>query len=695
MRARLSCLGMCWGLVVVACSPNPDVVTPPDAGSHIDVDATTPDVNIGCDPLTDPCHPIERVPSACAIEGTPPGGLPQLEVESTALPSTDVVAAAEGILALDDGRLITNGGEALLTVPAPALDFAAVPGEAGRFVVSYRSGSDLVIVDADATQQTELWRVRYATNTTGGAVGFDDDGFLFIGFGDDDEDLAAQDPLTLYGSVVRVRLGAIGAGYTVPGDNPFDATRGAPEVYAYGVHDPQSFDFGADRLWMTDRGGNFDEVNTIKPGENYGWPLVDGTRCAPSVVCSPGQFAGPTANYPRGTDTCGVIGGAAYPTDGSIEELAGAFLYADGCDGLIRAVRVSATGRVERDVVASHDATLVDVAGPLQFVAATSGLTLTIADTARWDAFPGSLAATGCFESNDGVWQAAPGLIPYFIRSPLWTDGASKRRWLFVPQSAALTVDDTGHLEFPTGSLIFKEFGFEFDDGHRPVEMRVMRRNTSTWSFFTYRFEDGLDANVLDGKQTAEFDVLLDAESTRVTYLFPDSASCRSCHSSSREVLGPRVDQLAGPRDYGDMVDDQLAQLAELGLLSPMQVAPLPDPADETASLNDRARSYLDANCGHCHRPGGWVPPDLTLDLQYATPLEQTQTCGTRMQYPNPFVPGDYRIVGGSPEESVLFQRMLTRGLGQMPLLATSIIDKQAEALIADWIRTLDCDLQP
>jgi len=160
-------------------------------------------------------------------------------------------------------------------------------------------------------------------------------------------------------------------------------------------------------------------------------------------------------------------------------------------------------------------------------------------------------------------------------------------------------------------------------------------------------------------------------------------------------VLGPRLDQLAGPLDYGDSVRDQLTELARTELVEPADAVPLPDPADEDAPIAERARAYLDANCGHCHRPGGWVPPDLTLDLRYSTPQEEMKACGTRMQYPSPFVTGDYRIVPGDPDESALFQRMQTRGLGQMPLLATSIVDPLATEVIAAWIRELDCDIRP
>ena len=692
--AKLTLAAVCLVFAIGCSAESPTDIAPP-------IGSTNNAVEPPCDESRHPCAPIERQQTQCRVPGTPPGGLPQLEATIEELGFDGVVAAvrsSDGVLyALADGRLVDARGATRLELGAAAIDVAAVPGEPDRFVVSHLDGDDLVVADVRGEDRAELLRLRFDTAVVGGAVAVDASKHLYIGVGDDDSvELAAQDPTTFYGSVLRLALGELGS-TSIPEDNPFDGTRGAAEVYAYGFHDPQSITIGVARIWVTDRGALYDEVNSLTARHNYGWPHVDGTSCVVAGRCAPSQYHLPLGRYLRTDETCGIAGAAEYPPDGDIVELRDTLLYADRCDGLVRALRVSGDGRTTSDLLAAHDAApLVAVPDAQILVSPATEVELALAPDAGSEMFPVQLSATGCFDlDGEDPVEPASGLIPYFVRSPLWTDGAFKHRYLVIPPGESATVDESGHLEFPPGSLLFKAFGFTFADAKRPVEMRVMRRNARTWSFFTYRFDEAGDATVLSSREEATFDVELDGEPTSVDYLFPDSTSCRTCHSSSREVLGPRVDQLAGLLDYGDEERDQLDVLANLGLVEHVAATPMADPADPAASPDDRARAYLDANCAHCHRPGGWVPPDLTLDLRYATSLDDTQTCGVRMQYPSPFVTGDYRVVPGNPDQSALYQRMMTRDLGQMPLLATSLVDPLAEELIAQWIRALVCEVDP
>jgi hypothetical protein len=131
--------------------------------------------------------------------------------------------------------------------------------------------------------------------------------------------------------------------------------------------------------------------------------------------------------------------------------------------------------------------------------------------------------------------------------------------------------------------------------------------------------------------------------------------------------------------------------LSDLGLLDiPSGPLPaLPDPADESLPLEARARSYLHANCAHCHQPGGWTSPDLTMDLRYGRTLEEAQICGQPPMY---FREGTSLIQPGAPEQSAILLRMRDTGIERMPPVATTVVDPLADRVLVDWIEALtDC----
>jgi hypothetical protein len=155
-------------------------------------------------------------------------------------------------------------------------------------------------------------------------------------------------------------------------------------------------------------------------------------------------------------------------------------------------------------------------------------------------------------------------------------------------------------------------------------------------------------------------------------------------------ALGPRLDQLARELDYAGVVAPQLEALADIDVFDgPVPATtPMTDYRDPDADDEPRARAYLHANCGHCHRPGGWVPPDLDMDLRWTTPTPQTRLCGVPPQYSSTFQ-ADSRVAPGDPAQSLVWLRLATRGAWQMPPVATSIPDPHAR-VVRTWIEGLD-----
>ena len=194
-------------------------------------------------------------------------------------------------------------------------------------------------------------------NHNGGQLAFGPDGMLYIALGDGglggDPQGNGQDLSTLLGSILRIDVSGArpGAGYQIPGDNPFVDSPGARgEIWAYGFRNPWRFSF--DRLtgdlWTGDVGQNsYEEVDLVAPGGNYGWNTLEGGHCfSPRTGCDPSGTLPPVVEY--GSDQgCSVIGGYVYRGT-AIPSLTGTYLYGDFCSGEVHGFRFEdgeATGR--------------------------------------------------------------------------------------------------------------------------------------------------------------------------------------------------------------------------------------------------------------------------------------------------------------------------------------------------------------
>ncbi len=315
---------------------------------------------------------------------------------------------------------------------------------------------------------------------------------------------------------------------------------------------------------------------------------------------------------------------------------------------------------------------------------------------------PELLSETGCFEDT-ATLKVAKGIFRYEMNSPLWTDGAIKERYVALPPDKKIEIGEDNLWHFPIGSVLIKNFIIEFEQGNaasrRPVETRLGVHAEDRWHFFSYQWnEEGTDATLLDEDVWEFVPTTLHTESGEETfeYLFPNEASCRACHNGDHGVIGPRTEQLNRQLSYDGKVMNQLDALEAIGafkggLSKPaVELPAMPNPADENETLERRARSYLDANCGHCHRPDGWVPAELHMDLRFNTALQDMDICNEEARYGNIFL-GAKRISAGNSDQSVLWQRMQDLGFARMPMLGTLRLDPTAE-VVAEWIDSLeDC----
>lgn len=289
----------------------------------------------------------------------------------------------------------------------------------------------------------------------------------------------------------------------------------------------------------------------------------------------------------------------------------------------------------------------------------------------------------------DHPTQFAALATPYEVNSPLWSDSADKQRAMRLPEGGKIQVEDGGKWSFPVGTVLLKNFSF---DG-KLVETRLFVHATETWVGYSYQWDEAqTHATIVpDERRTVQF-----ATGARtVEWSYPSRVDCMKCHNEvGGSSLGPETAQLN--REVHGM--NQIDAFAAAGMfetapakpyLAPL-VTPYKDRAGEppaSASVEDRARSYLQANCAFCHRPGADFPD---LDLRLGVALADMHVCGTTPAKGDVGVTDAKNLTPGKPEQSVLWLRMnATPGNGRMPQIGTQRVDEAGVKLIGDWIRSI------
>jgi uncharacterized repeat protein (TIGR03806 family) len=296
-----------------------------------------------------------------------------------------------------------------------------------------------------------------------------------------------------------------------------------------------------------------------------------------------------------------------------------------------------------------------------------------------------TLSATGCVDASDPK-KPAPGLIPYDVNSPLWSDGADKRRFLALPDGA--TIHAEGHWQLPVGTVLVKSFLF----AGKLIETRLFVRFADRWAGYSYQWNDAeTDATIVatDG----DTKTIVNGAGQPQDWWFPSRGGCLECHNDAvGGALGLETMQLDRKFMYpSGVVAEQIATLEHIGVFDapivrgmPLLDPRAPDPSGQMLDL--RARSYLHANCSNCHRPGA---PFNGLDLRVDVPFADMRLCNADPQKGDQGVPGAKLLVPRMPLQSVLYLRMLAadKAAGRMPTLASSVLDTQGLALISDWIQ--------
>ncbi len=375
MRAVSPSVLLALVLVLSACSGEPDATAPttapptgtPTAGTDTPTAPDSPPAS-PTSPAADAPTTTEPVPLGDAraswqevgagFEG-PVQVLPVPGVGPVVVEQAGRLQALDGGTLLDLSDRVTVGGERGLLGAAVHPDgdrlFVHYSGADGQTVLSSFPLSDGTV---DPAEETVLFsRAQPAANHNGGALLFDPEGMLVLALGDGggggDQFGNGQDPGTVLGALLR--FDADGPSLEPAPGNPFLDGGGAPEVWAYGLRNPWRIAFDQDRLYVADVGQDaVEEVAVVDrdevAGANFGWPIVEGSRCFRAEDCDTSGLVLPVAELRHDEGACGIIGGVVVPT-GHPSGLGGAYLYSDLCDTQLRALRVGDGEEVETSVV--------------------------------------------------------------------------------------------------------------------------------------------------------------------------------------------------------------------------------------------------------------------------------------------------------------------------------------------------------
>jgi hypothetical protein len=291
-----------------------------------------------------------------------------------------------------------------------------------------------------------------------------------------------------------------------------------------------------------------------------------------------------------------------------------------------------------------------------------------------------------------------PDNLPFSPQYPLWSDGATKLRWIHLPPGSWIDGSNPDAWRFPVGVRLWKEFRFG-----RRAETRFIERTARGWQFATYVWnEDESDAVLVPERGISQSVPIRDG----VRHGIPSRIDCRACHEAgATPVLGFSALQLSRDRDpnapHAEALPPGAVDLPEIvarGLLHglPWQYLTTRPRIDASSPTARAALGYLHANCGICHNTAGPMASlgmSLTYRLQrppgeLASGMLTTVSRASRFKLPDALdLDADERISLGDPDRSVLVGRMSSRQpIAQMPPLGTRLVDEDAVRLIRDWI---------
>lgn len=328
------------------------------------------------------------------------------------------------------------------------------------------------------------------------------------------------------------------------------------------------------------------------------------------------------------------------------------------------------------------------MAGALAFAGAMAQARLVtpeVSDAAIQGAsLPQTLEEFGFFIDAPGQIPT-PGVTPYRLNVPLYSDGAEKLRFVYVPAGRQAKAKGEGLIDFPVGTALIKTFAFGEGDARRMIETRVLLHRADGWVALPYRWNEAQTEARL-ALAGARLEVTTPAGEA-ISYRIPNKNQCKECHGLNGTVtpIGPKA---------RNMSQNWLSEFAATGHLDAVPASagrfPLWEIHD-AAKPDVAARAYLDINCAHCHQPGA-TASNSGLDLRW----EQDDPHAIGI-FKRPVAAGrgagghEFGIVPGKPDSSILLYRMESTEPGvAMPELGKATFDQEGVAAVRRWIAGME-----
>lgn len=342
----------------------------------------------------------------------------------------------------------------------------------------------------------------------------------------------------------------------------------------------------------------------------------------------------------------------------------------------------------------------------------------------RPDEYPLKLSAWGVVIADGERLRLGKSVVPYDLATPLYTDHAHKLRTVWIPAGSKARFDERDLFDFPVGTIISKTFyyprgsnasavaltddhgadfaGAELDlSAVRLIETRLLVRQAHGWDALPYVW----DAAQQDAQLEIAGDVMLLAtDGAALTYVVPTRNECASCHASDHtsgalQPIGMAARHLDKMYEhYADGPAAQLSTWLTRGLID--RIAPASPrnalwQAGAFDDLDNRARSYLDINCGHCHNEKGSADTSGLLLDRFATDQRAMGVCKPPIAAGRGSGGHSFSIVPGTASASILVYRMVSTDPGSMmPELGRTTAHDAGVALIERWVDSLppnDC----
>lgn len=289
---------------------------------------------------------------------------------------------------------------------------------------------------------------------------------------------------------------------------------------------------------------------------------------------------------------------------------------------------------------------------------------------------PANLTDHNIFQGKPSDLIPGNGFLLYEIPTQLFSDFAEKQRLIKVPAGEKLTALNNGLPNFPEGTILVKTF-YYFNDkrdtskGKKIIETRLLVKKEGKWNVGTYAWNnEQTDANLISAGRNKTFEWITENGNTKtVSFHIPSNRECATCHHANRNMLplGPKIRNLNMDVTRSGGFLNQLTYFQNTGILhsqDPSLFTRLPNSKDQSFTLQERARAYLDINCAHCHNVNGDAKR-TGLYLDYELPLNETKITSRKKQ----------------------INKLMSAG--KMPKLGITIIDEESISLIKKYLESL------